>query len=112
MVVLVSIGGLGGMLSVVPDVAVLMSSCLTDFARLILSFFELFLTVGVAGVRDFLDLGEVGLGDIWGDSRRRWRGEVDLERHHWSMVFPLSGDFFPDNFRGGIAVRRCCTSLA
>ena len=41
-VVLDSIGGLGEVFNVVPDVALLMSSCLTDFARLILSFFELF----------------------------------------------------------------------
>ena len=76
----VSIGGRGEVFGVVPDVASLRNSCLTIFARLILSFFELFLTVGVAGVGDFLDFGEVGPGALRGDSRGRWRGEADLER--------------------------------
>ena len=111
-VVSISIGGLGGVLSVVPDVAVLMSSCLTDFARLILSFFRLFLTVDVAWEGVFRDFGEVEPGALRGDSRGRRRGEADFERRRRGDVFSSSGDFSPDNFRGGIAVRRCCTSLA
>ena len=76
----VSIGGLGGVLSVVPDVAVSMSSCLTDFARLILSFFELFLTVDVAWEGVFWDFWEVEPGALRGDSCGRRRGEADFER--------------------------------
>ena len=58
-VVLDSIGGLGEVFNVVPDVALLMSSCLTNFARLILSLWEPFLSVSVAGVGDFPVLREL-----------------------------------------------------
>ena len=79
-VVLDLIGGRGEVFDMVPDGALLRSSCLTDFARLILSFFELFLTVGVAGGGVFWDFGEVEPGALRGDSRGRRRGEADFER--------------------------------